>query len=195
VIGGKVTEFTVGWVSEPAFADQLNKVDLRVVIVSENKSQPSIPAVGLENSLKVEVSTGGKSITLDLKLAFREPGHYTPEIMPTVAGTYVFRFFGTVNGTTVNEVFDCSKGGFNCVRSASEVQFPEKPPSSREIQNTLSNIDTKLSDIDSRISSIAAGSNQSQSTLGNLSIISYGGLVAGVVGILIAVLAFKKRGK
>jgi hypothetical protein len=42
-----------------------------------------VPVLGLEKYLKVEVSTG-KSIILNLRPAWGDPGRYFADIMPTV---------------------------------------------------------------------------------------------------------------
>jgi len=181
-MGGKETEWVVGWYVEPAFVDQPNKVSLRVVIEQEGQT---IPVTGLEKFLRVEVTTGGKSVTLDLRPAFRDPGHYVADIMPTVPGTYIFRFFGTVNGTSVNETFDCSQGHFDCVKPLSSIQFPETPPTSRDVQNALNSINSKLQQLDDSLTSL-------MSTADNALLLGAGGLAAGIAGLLVAIFALRK---
>lgn len=181
-IGDKETVWVVGWYVEPAFVDQPNKVSLRVVI---EQGGQTIPVTGLEKFLRVEVTTGGKSVTLDLRPAFRDPGHYIADIMPTVPGTYIFRFFGTVNGTSVNEIFDCSQGKFHCVEPLSKIQFPETPPTSRDVQNALNSINSKLQQLDDSLTSL-------MSTADNALLLGAGGLAAGIAGLLVAIFALRK---
>jgi hypothetical protein len=188
-MGGKETEWVVGWYVEPAFVDQPNKVSLRVRIEQESQT---IPVTGLEKFLRVEVTTGGKSVTLDLRPAFRDPGHYIADIMPTVPGTYIFRFFGTVNGTSVNETFDCSQGQFDCVKPLSSIQFPETPPTSRDVQNALNSINSKLQQLDDSLTSLIQARTSAQSTADNALLLGAGGLAAGIAGLLVAIVALTK---
>jgi len=165
------------------------------IVKPQNNHTGHQPLLGLENYLKVEVTTGGESITLPLTPLFGEPGHYVADLMPTVPGTYVFRFFGVVNGTEVNEVFDCSEGHFSCVEPLSAIQFPEKTPPPREIQNSLSSFKAKLTEIDAKISSLTQSGQRVESIADNLTSIAYGGLGAGIVGIVVAGIALARKGK
>lgn len=194
-ISGKETTWVVGWFAEPTLVDQPNKVSFRVTIPPAAQNASPIPVLGLEKSLRVDVTTGGKSTTLNLSPAFRDPGHYVAEIIPTVSGTYILRFFGSVNGTEIHQVFDCSEGKFDCVEPLSEIQFPEKPPTSREIQNTLSSINAKLAEIDGKISSTNQMSDRAQSVADNVNTIAYGGLGAGILGLAVAAVALARKGK
>jgi hypothetical protein len=117
-IGGTETQWIVGWENEPAYSGILNAVQL-IITTTDGK-----PVLGLEDQLRVEVTTGGSSIVLDLEPSDEVPGMYLAPIIPTVPGTYTFRFFGVVNGTEVNEVFTCGPSTFNCVGDSSQIQFP-----------------------------------------------------------------------
>jgi hypothetical protein len=184
------TEWTVGWFVEPAYVDQPNKVSLRVALSEgehqeehdeEMHEETANALLGLEKVLQVEVVTGGKAITLDLDPAWMDPGHYVAEIVPTVPGTYVFRFFGNVNGTQVDQSFDCSDGMFDCIQLLSDVQFPEQLQSSRDLQTGLKNIGEELIAIRSEISSVY--------------LIGIAGIIAGVAGMALGVAAIIKRRK
>lgn len=119
--------FTVGFLSEPVVLGQPNGVDLRVVDDGTEK-----PVEGLEKTLKVEITSGGKSIQLDLTTIFRDPGHYTARFVPTAEGQYVFRFFGAVEGLQVNERFESGPGRFNEPQRL--VQFPLDAPDAAALQ-------------------------------------------------------------
>ena len=58
------------------------------------------------------------------------------DLIPTAPGVYELRFFGAIHGEAINESFVSAGGGggFDDVRSASELQFPEVVRSAREIE-------------------------------------------------------------
>jgi hypothetical protein len=83
-----------------------------------------------------------------LEPRFRAPGRYGAVFYPTVATTYTYRVFGTINGAPFDVTFACNPGGhvagedrsvvkvsadvtrkglagsFGCPRSRSEAEFP-----------------------------------------------------------------------
>ncbi len=124
-------QFVVGFIVEPAFAGQKNGVDLRVQL----PGTPATPVAGLEKTLQVEIThvATGKSKTVPVRALFNDPGHYTADLIPTVPGQYRFRFFGTIEGTTVNEQFT-SGDGFSSVEPPDAIQFPEQVAAAASIQ-------------------------------------------------------------
>jgi len=213
-IGGREVEFIVGWAIEPTYAGVPNKVSLRVLApVEEHEHEHhagesrKVPVLGLEKYLKVEVSTGGKSIILNLRPVWGDPGHYVADIVPTVPGVYVFRFFGNVNGTEVNEVFDCSEGHFNCVEPLSKIMFPEVTQPTDELQRTLAEIRKdheqvakRLDQLSVVVDSLAKMHEQMmntdmrlESSINSVSAIAYGGLGAGIIGLIVAVVSLIRR--
>ncbi|MBI2850029.1 MAG: hypothetical protein HYX80_03185 [Chloroflexi bacterium] len=125
----------VGWLGEPAFEGQKNGVDLRV---TSNVSGETKPVEGLEKTMQVEIThvSTGVSKVIALRTIFRDPGHYTADLIPTASGVYRMRFFGTIEGTPVNETFNSRGGGgnFNDMESSAELQFPTKVAEVREIE-------------------------------------------------------------
>ena len=117
-IANQQVQFTVGWIVEPAYVDQQNSVDFRVALAASGS-----PVVGLEKILQVEVSTGSNQMVLSLEPVFRKPGAYGADVIPTVPGSYAFRFFGNVNGTSVNERFVCGPTTFDCVTDVAVFNF------------------------------------------------------------------------
>ena len=212
-IGGREVEFIVGWAEEPTYAGLPNKVSLRVLApVEEHEHEHAgesreVPVLGLEKYLKVEVSTGGKSIILNLSPVWEDPGHYVADIVPTVPGVYVFRFFGNVNGTEVNEVFDCSKGIFNCVEPLSKIMFPEVTQPTDELQRTLAEIRKdheqvakRLDQLSVVVDSVAKMHEQMmntdarlESSINSVSGIAYGGLGAGIISLIVAIVSLIRR--
>jgi hypothetical protein len=124
-------QFVAGWIVEPAFEGLKNGVDLRVL-------RDGQPVEGVEQTLQVEVThePSGESRVFDLRTIFGDPGHYTADLIPTAAGPYQMRFFGSIEGREVDETFVSRSlgGGFNDMESARELQFPQRLPEVRELE-------------------------------------------------------------
>ena len=131
IAGGKA-EAVVGWIVEPALVDQPNGVDFRVTNAATKE-----PIVGLEKTVKVEVTQGGTTRQFDLRARFGQPGAYTADLIPTRAGDYTFRFTGEIEGVTIDERFESGPGRFNAVESPSSRQFPAAEPTVGELQREL----------------------------------------------------------
>lgn len=159
-IDGTKYLFTVGSLGEPTYVDDKSGVDLKVKIADPNdpsngNAAGAKPAEGLDQTLKVEVSAGDKKQTFDLEPAYNNPGAYTATFFPTVATTYNYRFFGTINNNPVDITFTCKSGNddapsqpdtnaikisdkiirtyqtgkFSCPQAKEEITFPEKTSS------------------------------------------------------------------
>jgi len=129
-------QLVVGFLTEPAFEGLKNGVDLRVLDRETHQ-----PVEGLERTLQVELTyvPSGAARVLRLRTIYREPGHYTADLIPTVPGHYRFRFFGSLGETAVNETFDSRAGGgqFDDVDASADLQFPERLPAPREMQSAI----------------------------------------------------------
>jgi hypothetical protein len=111
--------FVVGFATEPAFAGQMNGVDLRVTLMVDDS-----PVEGVEKDLRVSIfkKDNKASIVLPLKPKYKEPGRYASYFQPTEKGTYIFVFQGKINGITINEKFESNKDKFHDVEDG--VKFP-----------------------------------------------------------------------
>ncbi|MBQ12670.1 MAG: hypothetical protein CMJ45_14115 [Planctomyces sp.] len=153
-----------------------------------------VPLEGLEETLKWEIThvASGATRTLDLRTIFRDPGHYTADLIPTAPGIYEFRIFGTVEGVEVNELFISrgGGGGFGDVESSGDLQFPETLPEVREIEGAVRGVQTTAEQ--AQDAALSAGENASSAN--TLAIV---GIILGVVGIVSgaggAVLGMRKR--
>jgi hypothetical protein len=143
----------VGSLDEPVFTGDKSGVDLTVLIPDaaapmDSRTDKAKPVEGLEKTLKVEVKAGPHARVFELEPRFRAPGRYDAVFFPTVATTYTYRLFGTINGTPFDVTFACSPGGhvagedrsvvkisasvtrkgqsgsFGCPRARSEAEFP-----------------------------------------------------------------------
>ena len=190
-INGQHIEFVVGWVIEPPYVDEVNAVDFWAHYINATCPQGTVsttcPIYNLDQSLQVEVTTGGQSqvLTFSPNLSNDVPpvfnGEYTANIEPTVAGSYSFRIFGTVNGVTVNETFTCGPTTFECVDPQSEVQFPQQIPSGHDMQIGLGNMQSQVAQLQSdiRIAYAVAGV----------------AIAVGVIGIAVGAIALTRSKK
>jgi hypothetical protein len=159
--------FVVGFETEPAYVEQPNGASLTIARASDGS-----PVEGAEKTLKVEVTTGGASKTMDLKRVFGKPGAYVAQFIPTKTGAYSFQFFGDVDGQPIDEKFESGPGRFNAIQSPNGVQFPVAQPSTGELQAQVT---------DARA---AADSARTMAIVG---------IAVGVVGLVAAAAAFMLR--
>ena len=139
--------FVVGWVEEPAYEGLKNGVEIRVTKAASGshgghgEASEVVGVEGLGETLRVEVAhvATDASKVLSLYPTRGVPGRYTAVLIPTAPGAYQFRVRGTVEGTQIDESF-LSKGGgggFDDIRSAADLQFPETLPQIRELESAV----------------------------------------------------------
>jgi len=187
MINGQEVEFVVGWVVEPPYAGEVNSVDFWAHYVNATCPQGTVstscPVYGLDQTLRVEVTTGGQSqvVSFSPNLSNDVPplfdGEYTANLEPTVPGSYSFRIFGDVGETSVNETFTCGPTTFECVDPASEIQFPQPIASGSDLQTALSNAQSQILNLQSQVSQI-------QSSLQTAYAVAAVGVAVGVLSIL-----------
>ncbi len=145
----------VGFLHEPVFTGDKSGVDLNIMVPdpanpTDSRAQQVKPVEGLEKTLKVEVKAGPHARVFELNPAFRAPGRYEAWFVPTVATTYTYRLFGSVNGVPIDLTFACNPtghvafedrtvvkvsdavtrkaviGSFGCPQARSEAEFPPR---------------------------------------------------------------------
>jgi hypothetical protein len=162
-------EFTVGFLNEPAILEEPNGLDLRVQKVEGHQATP---VEGLENTLKAEITYGGQTMPLEIEPAFRDPGAYTADVIPTAEGDYTFRIYGTIEGQQVDEQFTSSPTTFSSVESREALNFPVKMEPVAKIAETAT----------------AANAEADTAQMYGLAGIGVGvlGLIVGITGIMMA---------
>ena len=139
--------FVVGWVEEPAYEELKNGVEIRVTKASSGShgghgdASEMVGVEGLGETLQVEVThvATDASKVLSLYPTRDVPGRYTAVLIPTAPGVYEFRVRGSVEGTQIDESFFSKGGGggFDDIRSAADLQFPETLPQTRELESAV----------------------------------------------------------
>jgi hypothetical protein len=215
-IGGLQYVFTVGSLNEPIMVDKNSGVDFRVAQVPAaggghadhtkhaDQGGAGTPVVGLDQTLKVELSAGNKKETLALDPVRNTPGSYVANFIPTVQTTYSYRIFGTIDNQPVDATFRCvtgevsesaednaevklsstvtrihKVGAFGCPSSKKSVGFPEPALSSYDLSQDMQSIATAAE---------AAGKQAAMSQ--TLSIVA---LIVGVAGVALAGMVWKRK--
>jgi hypothetical protein len=163
--------FNVGFMEEPALVNQPNGIFLEVVKSGEHADDEGeeddghggAPVEGLHETLTAEISYAGETKEVELREVFDIPGRYTADIIPTQEGTYTFRFFGTVEGTEVDESFTGGPDTFSEVESTANIAFPS-------------------AGIDSENNSAVADAEDAADSARTLAIV---GIIAGVLGLAV----------
>ncbi|MBB6096858.1 hypothetical protein HNR42_000270 [Deinobacterium chartae] len=117
VAGGQY-RIVFGLLSEPAFTDQRNGLDL---IVQTGQGQP---VANLEKSLKVTLISpdGRASRDMTLRAQYNKPGAYTDDIVLTVPGEYTVRVSGFIGDQQINTEFKTHE-----VKALNTLFFPAQP--------------------------------------------------------------------
>ena len=173
--GGKYLA-VVGFLTEPAFVDQMNGLDLTITSKTEKTADgKDKPIEGLEKTLKAQVIVGGgaKMLDLELRTRFGMPGKYAAYFMPTKPGDYIFRVYGEIEGQRIDERFESGPGRFNAVEPLAARQFPEREAS-------------VPSDLQARLDAARSRADRAQ-------LLGIAGLVVGALGLGLGAFAALRR--
>jgi hypothetical protein len=118
-------DVVVGWDVEPTYQGLKNAASIRI---SQGGSNPAVPIMGAEKTLKVQIRQGATTREFPLRAVFGQQGYYVADIVPTREGDYQWSFVGAINEDQVNERFDTADGKFNGVESIAALQFPQALP-------------------------------------------------------------------
>jgi hypothetical protein len=144
-------EVVVGWQQEPAYAGEVNAVQ---ILVSRG-NQPVTDRVDLE----AEVVFGGpesqvRTQPIPLDPVSTSPGEFAATIIPTRPGTYSFHITGRVAGRAFDEVFTSGEQTFDDVVNATTDHFPIQDPTLGELSLRLDRIDARILQLRSSIQAI-----------------------------------------
>ena len=133
--------------------------------------------VGLSDTLRVELTHISTSSTREMPLTelANDPGHYVSEFVPTAPGDYRMRFFGSIEGSVIDETFDSGPDTFDTVIPSDAIQFPVVLESNREIQNATRGALDAVQELETDL-----GTTSSNASLG---------MIIGVIGIIFGLFA------
>jgi hypothetical protein len=172
---------TVGWWSEPAFANQPNGPEIAI-------SKGEDPVVE-EVDLQVEVIYGDESTTYELEPAFvvgvfGDPGSYNADLVPTRSGTWEFHITGSIEGEDLDETFTSGPETFSDIIDPAELAFPAADPSNAELAERLERENQRLN----------AALTTAEDDASSARTFAYIGIGVGVMALLIA-LGLGMRGR
>jgi hypothetical protein len=177
-------ELVVGFGTEPAYAGEVNSVQLIV-------EHAGAPVLDVADTLEVEVSFGDGSVQLPLEPAFGSPGEYRAWFIPTAAGRYGFHFTGTIDDEDVDETFTSGPDTFSDVQDPATIAFPAvDAPTTTQLAELIGRVEPRLSGEieDARAAALARAAEvaddvSSAQTFGLI------GLIVGALGLVVAVVA------
>jgi hypothetical protein len=181
--------FAVGFGTEPAYAGQLNSVQL---LLSDGSGHP---VAELRSGLEVSVSFGDQTQSYPIEPNFEvgefgTPGDYRAWFIPTRPGQYAFHFTGTVNGQQVDETFRSGPRTFDDVHDPSEVEFPVKDPSVGEVAERIDRevprLESSIDEVRATAASTAASASDDASSARTLAVVA---LAVGALGLVVGVAA------
>lgn len=159
----------IGFRDEPAWLGQPNALYLNV---EEYATGGTEPVTGLAATLAAEVTKDGQ--TKELALTPAGEGAYLAPFVPTAAGDYTFRVFGTIGEAPIDESVTSGPTTFNSVEPLTAIEFPVGRP------------DTALLQAEAVAARDAAATART---------IAIAGLVAGVLGLLAGGAALARSGR
>ena len=172
-------QFTVGWGTEPAYAGQLNSVQLVLADAATGK-----PYTKLTDTLKVTVIYGQQRVeyalapTFDPDTGFGTPGDYRAFFFPTAPGDYTFQFTGTIGSQKVDESFTSGPTTFATVEDPVNAQFPVKTPTNAQLAQRLE---------------AQSGRVATSSDVSGAKTVGYIGIAVGAVGVVLAAFALLRK--
>jgi hypothetical protein len=183
-------EMVVGWGTEPAYAGEVNSVQLLLVHHGE-------PVVDLGDTLDVEVTFGDETEPFTLEPFFEEgefgtPGDYRAFLIPTEPGQYSFHFSGTIDGEEVDETFTSGPGTFDDVENPQAAQFPVEQPSTGELAERIHREVPRLTGSIEEAQAAANAAADDASSANTLGLI---GIIVGAVGLIVAIVALVWAGR
>ena len=159
--------FVVGWVTEPAYVNFANAVDLRI-----SRTADGTPVTGQEMNLKAEITADGKKAEVTFRPRTNTPGAYDGRTFPTYIGDYSFRIFGNVEGNAVNETFTSGPNTFGSIIAPEG--FPDPLPINQQLDESLNGLEQRIVNLES---------SDSGGDVGTAMAVGVAGVVIGLLGL------------
>jgi hypothetical protein len=189
--------FVVGFGDEPAYAGQPNS--LQVVITRDGK--PATDLAGQLDNLMAHAYYGRKAdpklenAMMPLEPHFGDdwgtPGDYRSFFVPTQAGAYTFELKGKLGNQKINLVIPSGPETFGDVNDPAKASFPAvKDPTTAQLAQRLDRETTRLN---GTVAAATAAQRAAEDRADQARLLALGGLLVGVVGLVVAALAWGRR--
>ena len=180
----------IGWMNEPVVSGETNAIEFYVsplvpcpdiseaIKCAESQEfQNGVP--DLKSTVKMKLIYKGDSIILPLSPDHDIPGKYYAFVNPTVSGFYQANVLGTIVDTPISLSMHPPK-----VAERAYIEFPE--PSNITVQQMIDGHTALIEDVSDMKESINILKEKQSNNIG------YVGIGAGIIGIVIAIVALVK---
>ena len=189
--------FEVGFGTEPAYAGQPNS--MQVVITRDGK--PASDLAGKLDGLMAHAFYGRKAdpkaenAMMPLEPYFGDdwgtPGDYRSFFVPTQTGAYTFELKGKLGDQKVNLVVPSGPNTFSDVNDPAKAAFPAvKDPTTAQLAQRLDRESARLT---ASTAAAAAAQRDAEQAASQARMLALGGLLVGLVGLVVAGLAWGRR--
>ena len=189
--------FVVGFGEEPAYAGQPNS--MQVIISRDGK--PATDLAGRLDGLMAHAYYGRKAdpkaenAMMPLEPHFGDgwgtPGDYRSFFVPTQAGAYTFTLKGKLGDQKVNLAVPSGPKTFGDVNDPAKAAFPAvKDPTTAQLAQRL---DREAARLTASTATAAAAQRDAEEAAGQARLLAFGGLLVGLVGLVVAGLAWGRR--
>ena len=195
----KVGRYTlvVGFGTEPAYAGQPNS--LQVIISRDGK--PATDLAGKLDGLMAHAYYGRKAdpklenAMMPLEPHFGDdwgtPGDYRSFFVPTQAGAYTFELKDKLGNQKINLAIPSGPETFGDVNDPAKAAFPAvKDPTTAQLAQRLDRETTRLN---GTVAAATAAQRAAEDRADQARLLALGGLLVGVVGLVVAALAWGRR--
>lgn len=189
--------FVVGFGDEPAYAGQPNSVQ---VLISRD-GKPATDLAGQLDGLMAHAFYGRKAdpkfenAMMPLEPRFGDgwgtPGDYRSFFVPTQAGAYTFELKGRLGDQKVNLVVPSGPETFGDVNDPAKAAFPAvKDPTTTQLAQRLDRESARLT---AATAAATAAQRDAEEAASQARLLAFGGLLVGLVGLVVAGLAWGRR--
>jgi hypothetical protein len=187
----------VGFGTEPAYAGQPNS--LQVIITRDG--EPATDLAGQLDGLMAHAYYGRKAhpklenAMMPLEPHFGDgwgtPGDYRSFFVPTQAGAYTFTLKGKLGGQKIDLVVPSGPETFGDVNDPAKAAFPAvKDPTTAQLAQRLDRETTRLN---GTVAAATAAQRAARETADQARLLAFGGVLVGLVGLVVAALAWGRR--
>jgi len=187
----------IGFGTEPAYAGQPNS--MQVIISRDGK--PATDLAGKLDGLMAHAYYGRKAdpkaenAMMALEPYFGDdwgtPGDYRSFFVPTQAGAYTFELKGKLGDQKIDLVVPSGPETFGDVNDPAKAAFPAvKDPTTAQLAQRLDRESARLT---ASTAAAAAAQRDAEAAAGQARMLALGGLLVGLVGLVVAGLAWGRR--